>query len=65
MAVPNRKGFGSIILVESAKQFAHSVELDFAPQGLRYDLQLQLNAIEGLTNQQGSAVVYDLRVDSA
>jgi len=65
VAVPNRKGFGSIILVESAKQFAHSVELDFAPQGLRYDLELQLNAIEGLSNQQGRAVVSKLRVDSA
>jgi PAS domain S-box-containing protein len=65
VVVPNRLGFGSIILLESAKQFAHSVELDFAPQGLRYDLQLQLNAIENLNNQRGSTAMNELRVDSA
>jgi two-component sensor histidine kinase len=43
---PIRKGFGSVILVDSAKQFSQNVVLDYARQGLCYDLQLQLSAIE-------------------
>ncbi|EHK55359.1 putative sensor/response regulator hybrid, partial [Mesorhizobium alhagi CCNWXJ12-2] len=46
VTAPTRKGFGSVILVDSAKQFSQNVVLDYTPQGLRYDLQLQLSAIE-------------------
>jgi PAS domain S-box-containing protein len=43
---PTRRGFGSVILLDSAKQFGQSVELDYAPRGLSYELQVQLNTIE-------------------
>ena len=46
VTVPTRKGFGSVILLDSAKWFADSVVLDYAPLGLCYELQLQLSAIE-------------------
>jgi len=48
VTVPTRKGFGSVILLDSAKWFADSVVLDYAPLGLCYELQLQLSAIEPL-----------------
>ena len=31
---PTRKGFGSVILLDSAKHLAQSVVLDYSPQGL-------------------------------
>jgi PAS domain S-box-containing protein len=43
---PTRRGFGSVILLDSAKQFGQSVQLDYAPRGLSYELQVQLNTIE-------------------
>jgi hypothetical protein len=43
---PTRRGFGSVILLVSAKHFDQSVELDYAPRGLCYELQVQLNTIE-------------------
>jgi PAS domain S-box-containing protein len=43
---PTRRGFGSVILLDSAKHFGQSVELDYAPRGLFYELQVQLNTIE-------------------
>jgi two-component sensor histidine kinase len=43
---PTRRGFGSVILLDSAKHFGQSVKLDYTPRGLRYELQLQLNTIE-------------------
>lgn len=46
VTAPTRKGFGGVILLDSAKQFAQSVALDYLLQGLRYELQLQLGAIE-------------------
>ena len=42
---PRRKGFGSSILLDSAKQFGESVRLDYSPQGLRYELRCLLGAI--------------------
>jgi PAS domain S-box-containing protein len=45
---PTRRGFGSVILLDSARHFGQSVELDYAPRGLRYELQVQLNTIEAL-----------------
>jgi two-component sensor histidine kinase len=43
---PTRRGFGSFILLDSAKHFGQSVELDYARRGLCYELQVQLNTIE-------------------
>jgi PAS domain S-box-containing protein len=43
---PTRRGFGSVILLDSARHFGQSVELDYAPRGLCYELQVQLNTIE-------------------
>jgi PAS domain S-box-containing protein len=43
---PTRRGFGSVILLDSAKQFGQSVELDYRRRGLCYELQVQLNTIE-------------------
>jgi PAS domain S-box-containing protein len=43
---PSRQGFGSVILIETAKQLAQRVELDFAPQGIRYAIQFVLSEIE-------------------
>jgi PAS domain S-box-containing protein len=43
---PTRRGFGSFILLDSAKHFGQSVELDYARPGLCYELQVQLNTIE-------------------
>jgi two-component sensor histidine kinase len=43
---PSRRGFGSFILLDSAKRFGQAVELDYSPRGLCYELQVQLNAIE-------------------
>ena len=65
---PTRKGFGTVILLDSAKQFAQSVVLDFAPQGLRYELQLQLDAIEAsktFAKPESSATLSEVRADSA
>jgi hypothetical protein len=42
---PARRGFGSVILLDSAKHFGQSVELDYTPRGLCYELQ-ELNTIE-------------------
>jgi PAS domain S-box-containing protein len=48
---PMRKGFGSVILLDSARQFAQSVVMDYSSQGLAYSLQLQLSNIEAKTKQ--------------
>jgi two-component sensor histidine kinase len=42
---PTRRGFGSFILLDSAKQFGQSVELEYSRRGLCYELQVQLNTI--------------------
>jgi len=46
VAPPTRKGFGSAILVEVAKQFSKDVQVKYEPTGLIYQLQLLLSAIE-------------------
>jgi two-component sensor histidine kinase len=43
---PTRKGFGSVILFEVAKSFAPSVQANYAPDGLVYELQVALSVIE-------------------
>jgi len=67
VTVPTRKGFGSIILLDSAKRFSRSVELEYAPQGLRYELELLLSEIEASTSlakQEGSAALSEVRAGS-
>jgi PAS domain S-box-containing protein len=64
---PTRKGFGSVILLDSAKQFGQSVVLNYAPRGLRYELQLQLSAIEAsktFANPESSATFSEIRAGS-
>lgn len=46
VAPPKRKGFGSSILIDSAKQLGKRVALDYEPDGLRYEIQLPLSVIE-------------------
>ena len=46
VAVPQRNGFGSVILLQAAKQFSDHVALDYHPDGVRYELVLPLAAIE-------------------
>ena len=42
---PVKRGFGSVILLEAAKQFG-SVAMKYLPEGLIYQVQLDLKAIE-------------------
>jgi two-component sensor histidine kinase len=42
---PTRRGFGSVILLEAAEQFGN-VTVNYPPEGLIYQLQLDLKAIE-------------------
>lgn len=42
---PVRKGFGSVIIEDSARQFAKRVTVDYAPNGLRYELRCSLSDI--------------------
>jgi PAS domain S-box-containing protein len=58
---PTRKGFGSIILLDTAKQFAESVDLDYTPQGLSYKLQLQISVIQASSKHP---TVHELRATS-
>jgi hypothetical protein len=55
-----RTGFGSIILLEAAKQFGQDVALDFDPQGLSYKLRLSLSAIKAV-DIEARAAAGDLR----
>jgi two-component sensor histidine kinase len=42
---PTKRGFGSVILLEAAEQFG-DVTVNYPPEGLIYQLQLDLKAIE-------------------
>jgi two-component sensor histidine kinase len=46
---PARKGFGSLILLDSAEQFGR-VTMNYAPDGLAYMLQTKLSSIEVAVN---------------
>jgi two-component sensor histidine kinase len=48
---PARKGFGSVILLESAREFGR-VAMDFAQEGLIYELEVRLSAIAASTRSQ-------------
>ena len=43
---PTRKGFGSSILLEAARQFGMAVDADFRPDGLAYSLTVAFEDIE-------------------
>jgi PAS domain S-box-containing protein len=45
---PTRKGFGSVILVDAAKQFGQRIAVNYDPQGLSYEIVVLLSQIEGL-----------------
>jgi two-component sensor histidine kinase len=44
--VPSRKGFGTAILIDAAKQVAQDVSVNYDPNGLRYELQVPLRTIQ-------------------
>ena len=46
VSTPKRKGFGSAILLDGAKQFGAHVALNYQPEGLRYELRFPLRTIE-------------------
>jgi PAS domain S-box-containing protein len=46
VSVPTRRGFGSVILVDAARPFGQSVSMNFALQGLTYELAIPLESIE-------------------
>jgi PAS domain S-box-containing protein len=43
---PQRKGFGTVILIDAAKQFGQHIALDYEPDGVRYEIRFPLSAIE-------------------
>jgi PAS domain S-box-containing protein len=43
---PQRVGFGSVILLDGAKQFGPQVALNYDPEGVRYSLRFPLSAIQ-------------------
>jgi PAS domain S-box-containing protein len=50
---PKRKGFGSVILLDAARQFGKQVALNYSPEGLRYELRVRLSAIEAAKSPHG------------
>ena len=50
---PTRKGFGSIILLDAAKQFGQRVAVNYDPQGLSYELVVPLSQIEASRTSDG------------
>ena len=46
VSAPRRKGFGSTILLDGAKQFGAKASLNYEPKGLRYELRFPLSAVE-------------------
>jgi PAS domain S-box-containing protein len=54
---PRRKGFGSVILLESAKRFGTDAKLSFEPEGLSYELQLPVGSIESTKGQNGGVPI--------
>jgi hypothetical protein len=53
---PIRRGFGSTILLEAAKQFADGIALEYEPDGLRYAVQFNLRAVEAEKQRASSGV---------
>jgi len=45
VAEPERQGFGSTVLVKAVKAFGAQAQIEYAPEGLRYELSVPLAAI--------------------
>ena len=45
-AKPLRRGFGSSVLVDAAKAFGEHATLDYAPEGVSYELFVSLSKIQ-------------------
>ena len=46
VAEPERQGFGSTVLVKAVKAFGAQAQIEYAPDGLRYELSARLATIE-------------------
>jgi PAS domain S-box-containing protein len=46
VVTPKRKGFGTVILTELAKQFGQFVALEYEPHGLKYELRVPMSTLE-------------------
>jgi two-component sensor histidine kinase len=55
VSAPNRKGFGSAILLDAAKQFGQQVNLNYDPDGLTYEIRCSLSAIEAVKSKEDRA----------
>lgn len=53
---PGRKGFGSAILLDGARQFGAHVALNYEPEGLRYELRFPLSAVEAANKASTDAL---------
>jgi two-component sensor histidine kinase len=42
---PTRKGFGSVILFDTAKQFGMDIGVDYDPKGLKFELRVPMHVI--------------------
>ncbi len=48
---PDRRGFGSTMLIDAAKGFGGKANIEFGREGLRYELAVRLAAIEARPNR--------------
>jgi PAS domain S-box-containing protein len=54
VVLPSRKGFGTTILLDAAKQFGRHVALNYEPDGLRYEVRFPLSMIEARTSEKAA-----------
>jgi anti-sigma regulatory factor (Ser/Thr protein kinase) len=54
VVVPSRKGFGTAILIDTAKQLAQNVSVNYDPNGLRYELQVAVRDIKAAPSPTAS-----------
>ena len=45
VAKPERKGFGSVVLFDAARQFGMDIDVEYDPDGLRYELRIPMHEI--------------------
>jgi PAS domain S-box-containing protein len=48
---PSRSGFGTVVLFEAARGFAHRVALDYKSEGVVYELVVRLDAVEAASTR--------------
>jgi PAS domain S-box-containing protein len=53
-AKPLRRGFGNSVLVDAAKAFGEHVTLDYAPEGVSYELFVSLSKIQAIAGPKVS-----------